>query len=70
MLFKKNSCENKISIFIAYSGSAKNNKRKLYSIVLSYLLEINSLKSKMLNVERYDVNKFRIAYIGLICNIV
>ena len=67
MRFKKNSCKNKISILIAYSGSAKNNKRKL---VLSYLLEINSLKSKMLNVERYDVNKFRIAYIGLICNMV
>ena len=70
MRFKKNSCKNKISILIAYSGSAKNNKRKLYSIVLFYLLEINSLKSKMLNVERYDVNKFRIAYIGLICNMV
>ena len=70
MRFKKNSCKNKISIFIGYSGSAENNKRKLYSIVLSYLLEINSLKSKMLNVERYDVNKFRIAYIELICNMV
>ena len=41
MRFKKNSCKNKISILIAYSGSAENNKRKLYGIVLSYLLEIN-----------------------------